>query len=328
MTDTADFYPPAPANVPAGLTRPTAAYRLRVLVVLTSLFLFVALYLGLVIGSGYFCYYGFAHPGASARQASTLRNTLDSVARTDTLLLATFSDAVQKAQHRTIDEAAFLRIVEQDVLPRWRAAQQQLAQITDVSAGALQHQQFTRYMELREQAWTLLCRAIRESDAGLMEQSKTKMQQADQLARQSALQAAQYRPPSARSRNDTDAWWIIAGIISGVLCLFLVKGLFKFKRITQAPGVEVTAQEQPQLFAFIGRLCRETRAPMPHRVYLSPDVNAAVFYHESILRLFLPGRKNLLIGLGLVNQLNLSEFKAVLAHEFGHFSQSSMKLGT
>ena len=59
-----------------------------------------------------------------------------------------------------------------------------------------------------------------------------------------------------------------------------------------------------------------------------PDVNAAVFYNESLLSLFLPASKNLVIGLGLVNRLNLSEFKAVLAHEFGHFSQSSMKLGT
>src|SRR5207244_2163286 len=74
--------------------------------------------------------------------------------------------------------------------------------------------------------------------------------------------------------------------------------------------------------------CGHTRAPLPHRVYLTPDVNAAVFYHESLLSLFLPTPKNLIIGLGLVNQLNLSEFKAVLAHEFGHFSQNSMKLGT
>ncbi len=63
-------------------------------------------------------------------------------------------------------------------------------------------------------------------------------------------------------------------------------------------------------------------------MYLSPDVNASVFYNQSILSLLLPTPKNLLIGLGLVNQLNLSEFKAVLAHEFGHFSQNSMKLGS
>lgn len=44
--------------------------------------------------------------------------------------------------------------------------------------------------------------------------------------------------------------------------------------------------------------------------------------------MFLPVRKNLEIGLGLVNTVNLSEFKAIMAHEFGHFSQRSMKLGS
>jgi Zn-dependent protease with chaperone function len=37
-------------------------------------------------------------------------------------------------------------------------------------------------------------------------------------------------------------------------------------------------------------------------------------------------RKNLQIGIGLVNSVTVSEFKAVLAHEFGHFSQRSMKV--
>jgi len=57
-------------------------------------------------------------------------------------------------------------------------------------------------------------------------------------------------------------------------------------------------------------------------------VNRAVFYDSSILSLFLPVRKKLLIGLGLVSELNLSELKAVLAHEFGHFSQRTMTLGS
>ncbi|MEZ4372531.1 MAG: M48 family metalloprotease [Polyangiaceae bacterium] len=56
-------------------------------------------------------------------------------------------------------------------------------------------------------------------------------------------------------------------------------------------------------------------------------VNAGVFYDLSLLNLLLPSKKNLEIGLGLVNVLNLSEFKAVLAHEFGHFAQRSMAVG-
>lgn len=115
---------------------------------------------------------------------------------------------------------------------------------------------------------------------------------------------------------------------SALLFLFLLKGLFKHRSNEDEMRVEITEKEQPKLYAFIRKLCRETGAPFPHRIFLSPEVNAAVFYNSSILSLVLPTPKNLLIGLGLVNVLNLSEFKAVLAHEFGHFSQSSMKLGS
>jgi hypothetical protein len=62
-------------------------------------------------------------------------------------------------------------------------------------------------------------------------------------------------------------------------------------------------------------------------VFVSPDVNAGVFYDLSLLNLVFPSRKNLDIGLGLVNVLSLGELRAVLAHEFGHFAQRAMAVG-
>ena len=46
-----------------------------------------------------------------------------------------------------------------------------------------------------------------------------------------------------------------------------------------------------------------------------------------VLNLLIPSKKNLEIGLGLVNAVSLGELKAVLAHEFGHFAQRSMAVG-
>ena len=51
-------------------------------------------------------------------------------------------------------------------------------------------------------------------------------------------------------------------------------------------------------------------------------------YTNTWLSLFLPVKKELTIGLGLVSTVNLSEFKAIMSHEFGHFSQRSMKIGS
>ncbi len=127
--------------------------------------------------------------------------------------------------------------------------------------------------------------------------------------------------------------WTIAfgiGLIGlGVMVLyFLFKFVFKRKTIDRSGMIEITEKEQPVLFDFIKKLARETQTPLPKRVYLSPNVNACVFYDSSFWSMFLPVSKNLGIGLGLVNCVNVSEFKGVIAHEFGHFSQKSMKAGS
>lgn len=113
-----------------------------------------------------------------------------------------------------------------------------------------------------------------------------------------------------------------------MVLFFLLKFIFKQNKTDRSGLIEVTEEEQPELFDFIRTLTRETQAPFPKKIFLSPDVNACVFYDSGFWSMFLPVRKNLQIGLGLVNSVNMSEFKAIMAHEFGHFSQRSMKLGS
>ena len=120
----------------------------------------------------------------------------------------------------------------------------------------------------------------------------------------------------------------------GAMCLgvsvifFLIKFIFAVTKDVNPARVQIMEADQPKLFAFIRKLTDETNTPFPKKIFVSPDVNACVFYNSSFWSMFLPVRKNLEIGLGLVNSVNLSEFKAVMAHEFGHFSQRSMKLGS
>ena len=121
-----------------------------------------------------------------------------------------------------------------------------------------------------------------------------------------------------------------AGLVGlGIMVfVFLVKFIFSVNRYDRTGIIEIKEADHPQLFAFIRQLTKDTQTPFPKRIYLSPEVNACVFYDSSFLSMFLPVKKNLQIGLGLVNAVNLSEFKAIMAHEFGHFSQRSMKLGS
>jgi Zn-dependent protease with chaperone function len=121
------------------------------------------------------------------------------------------------------------------------------------------------------------------------------------------------------------SWLLRLGLVLSSLSflVFLVKGLFKRPPRQRDLEVEIFERDHPRLFAFLARLCDEVGADFPRRVLVSPEVNAAAVREISFWRLFWPSPCDLLLGLGLVNVLTLSEFKAVLAHELGHFSQRS-----
>jgi len=115
----------------------------------------------------------------------------------------------------------------------------------------------------------------------------------------------------------------------GILILvFLVKFIFKENKIDRSHLTQITETEQPELFKMIDGIVKEVGTDFPKKVYLSSEVNASVFYDSSFWSMFLPVRKNLQIGLGLMNCISVDELKAILAHEFGHFSQKSMRVGS
>lgn len=91
---------------------------------------------------------------------------------------------------------------------------------------------------------------------------------------------------------------------------------------------EITKKEEPALFELIYSVARSAGTPYPRKVYLNTDVNAFVFYESNFWSMFLPTGKNLVIGMGIINTSTIQELKSVLSHEFGHFSQKSLKLGS
>ncbi len=124
--------------------------------------------------------------------------------------------------------------------------------------------------------------------------------------------------------------WIMGALLAlppTFLFAFLVRGLFFTKHDFDDGRIEITEQDEPLLYAFVHRIADEAGAPRPHRVFLSSRVNAAVFYDLSFRNLIIPSKKNLEIGLGLVETVSLDELKAVMAHEFGHFAQRTMAVG-
>jgi Zn-dependent protease with chaperone function len=117
-------------------------------------------------------------------------------------------------------------------------------------------------------------------------------------------------------------------VAAGFMFVFFLFKFFFVKGQKFNKGHEITETEQPELFAFIKKVTGEVGTKPPKKVYLTPEVNASASFRSVFWSMFFPTGKDLTIGLGLVNSLNQSEFKTVLAHEFGHFSQRSMRFGS
>jgi Zn-dependent protease with chaperone function len=137
-----------------------------------------------------------------------------------------------------------------------------------------------------------------------------------------------YRLVLVLQHSGNNGLWVgVGALCAAFFGVFMLKAVLSIRKPLPEGLTEVTAKEQPKLFAFLHDLADQAGAPRPHRVFVSNRVNAAVFYDLSLLNLIFPSRKNLEIGLPLVNVLPLGELRAVLAHEFGHFAQRSMAVG-
>jgi Zn-dependent protease with chaperone function len=111
-----------------------------------------------------------------------------------------------------------------------------------------------------------------------------------------------------------------------VLLIFIFRFFFRKYTVDRSLWVEINKNQQPKLFELIESIAMEIDTSLPKRVYISPGVDAMVFYDSNFWNLFFPSKENLVIGLGLINSTNESELKAILVHEFGHFTQRCRKV--
>lgn len=123
---------------------------------------------------------------------------------------------------------------------------------------------------------------------------------------------------------------IAVGLLSSaiVLLIFLFKFLFQKSSNSTEGLYQIYESQHPKLFQMIHEIANEVGTDFPKKVFLSDQLNASVFYDSSFWSMIFPVRKNLMIGYALVNVSTEQELKGILAHEFGHFSQKSMKIGS
>src|SRR5215510_13549543 len=93
----------------------------------------------------------------------------------------------------------------------------------------------------------------------------------------------------------------------------------------EPPGPRVDPTQQPALFAELSRIAQSVQQELPHEVYFVPEVNAWVAQRGGVMAF--GSRRVMVLGVPLMALLTVSQFRAVLAHEFGHYYGGDTKLG-
>jgi heat shock protein HtpX len=109
--------------------------------------------------------------------------------------------------------------------------------------------------------------------------------------------------------------------IAGVLLWSVVPRRDKFT----APGPLLDRESQPRLFAELEHIAACLNEPLPREVYLIGDMNAWVADRGGIMGF--GARRIMGLGLPLLSLLSISQFRAVLAHEFAHYYGGDTRLG-
>jgi heat shock protein HtpX len=92
-----------------------------------------------------------------------------------------------------------------------------------------------------------------------------------------------------------------------------------------APGMPLFRSDQPRLFTELDDIAASLNERLPGEVYLIPNANAFVADRGGIMGF--GSRRVMGLGLPLFSVLTVSQFRAVLAHEFAHYYGRDTSLG-
>jgi heat shock protein HtpX len=111
-------------------------------------------------------------------------------------------------------------------------------------------------------------------------------------------------------------------LIVVVVAVLLIAQYFYSDRLVLSSlhAHRVLAEDQPELFDIVGRLCQITGMPMPAVAVIPSQVPNALATGRN------PKHAVVAVTTGLLNQLNPKELEAVLAHELSHVIHKDVKV--
>src|SRR4030095_4082155 len=100
----------------------------------------------------------------------------------------------------------------------------------------------------------------------------------------------------------------------------MIRSLF-IKIESEDPGRPLREDESPQLWALVREVAQTVGTRAVDEIRITPTTDMAVYERGSFKeRMQDRAHRILILGVGTLNGFNQNAFRAVLAHEYGHFS--------
>ena len=103
----------------------------------------------------------------------------------------------------------------------------------------------------------------------------------------------------------------IISLAGGLLLWEMVKS-FRFKTTLPKTFKPITELEYPALFSIINEVTTSLNLSPIRKVYICPDATAAVFIQPQLRNILFEPKRNLVVGLGFLTQMDDDEIRAML----------------
>ena len=113
-----------------------------------------------------------------------------------------------------------------------------------------------------------------------------------------------------------------APLFAGSLVVFFMLKPFFAREPKRAQPLALNPGSEPLFYAFVEKICTTVGAPIPSRIDLNCQLNAAAAARKGLFSV-IRNDLVLVIGMPLVATLTVGELAGVIAHEFGHFRQGA-----
>ncbi len=117
-------------------------------------------------------------------------------------------------------------------------------------------------------------------------------------------------------------WWLFAAllVVGGMSIVAALIGMFGYRKRNEF-GIVISDKDEPELMSIIRSVANDVGAKPIDQVIITPVSGVGVYLTGGLFHLLFGQTKRVLrVGMVDLSSLSVSEFKVILAHEYGHFS--------